>query len=42
MNTNILQGDAVKALKNGEVDILIHCCNAQGVMGSGIAKQIPL
>ena len=35
-----VKGDAVKALKNGEINYLIHCCNAQGVMGSGIAKQI--
>lgn len=35
-----IKGDAVEALKNGDVDYLIHCCNAQGVMGSGIAKQI--
>lgn len=35
-----LKGDVVKALQNGEVNCLMHCCNAQGVMGSGIALQI--
>ena len=34
------QGNAVDALIAGNVDFLIHCCNAQGVMGSGIAKEI--
>jgi O-acetyl-ADP-ribose deacetylase (regulator of RNase III) len=34
------QGDVVQAFENGEVDVLIHQCNAQGVMGSGIARQI--
>lgn len=33
-------GDVVEAFLNGEVDVLIHQCNAQGVMGSGIAKQV--
>ena len=40
MSIKYVKGDAVEALKNGEVDFLVHCCNAQGVMGSGIAKQI--
>ena len=35
-----VKGDAVKALVNNDVDYLMHCCNAQGVMGSGIALQI--
>jgi len=35
-----VRGDAVKALQNKEVDFLMHCCNAKGVMGGGIAKQI--
>lgn len=34
------KGNAVDALIHGEVDVLMHCCNAQGVMGSGIAKEI--
>jgi len=35
-----LDGDAVVALKNKEIDFLMHCCNAQGIMGGGIAAQI--
>lgn len=35
-----LEGDVIEALKNKEIDVLMHCCNAQGVMGSGIAKSI--
>ena len=34
------KGDVLEAFKNGEVDIVIHQTNCQGVMGSGIAKQI--
>jgi len=37
---NIVVGDAVKALKDGDVDVLLHVTNDQGVMGSGIALQI--
>lgn len=33
-------GNVVDALLNGEVDFIAHCCNSQGVMGSGIAKEI--
>lgn len=33
-------GNVVDALINGEVDFIMHCCNAQGVMGSGVAKEI--
>lgn len=33
-------GNVVDALLNDEVDFIAHCCNAQGVMGSGIAKEI--
>lgn len=33
-------GNVVDALLNGEVDFVAHCCNAQGVMGSGVAKEI--
>lgn len=35
-----IKGDAVKALKDGDISILIHQVNCQGVMGSGIAGQI--
>lgn len=34
------QGNVVDALINGDVDYIAHCCNAQGVMGSGVAKEI--
>jgi O-acetyl-ADP-ribose deacetylase (regulator of RNase III) len=34
------QGDVVQALLDGEVTMLIHQTNCQGVMGSGIARQI--
>ena len=33
-------GNVVDALLNDEVGFIAHCCNAQGVMGSGIAKEI--
>ena len=33
-------GNVVDALLDGEVDFIAHCCNAQGVMGSGVAKEI--
>lgn len=35
-----VKGDAVQALIDGEVNALFHCCNCQGKMNSGIAKQI--
>lgn len=35
-----IKGDVIKALKDDKVDYLLHCCNAQGVMGSGIARQV--
>jgi O-acetyl-ADP-ribose deacetylase (regulator of RNase III) len=34
------KGNAVSALINGEIDILLHVCNNKGVMGSGIALEI--
>jgi O-acetyl-ADP-ribose deacetylase (regulator of RNase III) len=40
MTIQIVKGDAVKALKNKEINYLLHCVNCQGVMGSGIALQI--
>lgn len=41
MNRTIYKvGDAVEAYKTKEINALLHCCNAQGVMNSGIAKQI--
>lgn len=35
-----VKGDAVKALLSNDVDLLMHVCNCQGSMGSGIAWQI--
>ena len=35
-----IKGDLIEAFKNGEVDVIVHQANCQGVMGSGIAKQI--
>lgn len=41
MNRTIYKvGDAVEAYKTKEINVLLHCCNGQGVMNSGIAKQI--
>jgi O-acetyl-ADP-ribose deacetylase (regulator of RNase III) len=34
------KGDVLDALEASEVDVVIHQTNCQGVMGSGIAKQI--
>lgn len=33
-------GNAVSALIDGEIDVLLHVCNNKGVMGSGIALEI--
>ena len=40
MSIKHVEGDAVKALLNKEIDFLVHCCNNKGVMGSGIARHI--
>lgn len=40
MSIKYVKGDAVQALKNGDVDYLLHCCNCQNNFGSGIAKTI--
>ena len=40
MAITYVKGDLLQALKNEDVDFIIHCCNSKGVMGSGIAKQI--
>lgn len=43
MNSKIVgyyRGDVVAQLFYGNVDCIMHVCNDQGVMGSGIAKQI--
>jgi len=34
------QGDVIKALENGEINLLPHGCNCRKVMGSGIAKSL--
>jgi len=36
----VVRGDAVAALKRGEINVLAHQVNLQGAMGAGIAKQI--
>lgn len=33
-------GDIFKLAEQGEFDVIVHGCNAQGVMGSGIAKTV--
>lgn len=40
MTIHYKDGDAFAGLNAGEVNHLIHCCNAQGVMGSGFAKSV--
>jgi O-acetyl-ADP-ribose deacetylase (regulator of RNase III) len=35
-----ISGDAIEVFKNSKSAVLIHQVNCQGVMGSGIAKQI--
>jgi hypothetical protein len=35
-----VQGNLVSAYLEGEVDMMLHVTNAQGVMGSGIAKEV--
>ena len=34
------KGNAVSALIDGDIDVLLHVCNNKGVMGSGIALEI--
>lgn len=40
MGIKYVKGDAVKALQEGQINFLVHGVNCQGVMASGIAKQI--
>lgn len=40
MTITYKQGNAVDALINGEINVLLHVCNNKGVMGSGIALEI--
>lgn len=39
-NIKIINGDAITALLNGEIDFLVHQSNSVGGFGSGIAGQI--
>lgn len=36
----VREGCVVEALLQGEVDVVLHVCNCQGVMGSGVAKVV--
>ena len=40
MTVKIVVGDLLEAFDKGEVDVMGHVVNCQGVMGSGIAKSI--
>lgn len=40
MVINIKQGDLIDLFKNGEFDIIGHCCNCIGIMGAGIARSL--
>ena len=40
MTIQIIQGDLLEAFDKGEVDVIGHVVNCQGVMGSGIARSI--
>lgn len=40
MSVTYKKGNAVSALIDGEIDVLLHVCNNKGVMGSGIALEI--
>lgn len=40
MPIKFVKGNAVSALIDGDIDVLLHVCNNKGVMGSGIALEI--
>lgn len=40
MAIEIINGDLLDAFEAGEVNVIAHCCNAQKVMGSGLALQV--
>lgn len=40
MSIKYVKGDVIKAFKAGDINIFAHGVNCQGVMGSGIAKQV--
>lgn len=35
-----IKGDLLDIYDKGSLDVIAHCCNNQGVMGSGIALQV--
>jgi len=39
-NIKQVQGDLLDYFERGECEVIAHCCNCQGVMGSGIALTI--
>ena len=36
----LVKKNIFKALQSGDIEYMIHCCNAQRTMGSGIAKTV--
>jgi len=40
MNIKTTKGDLLEFYNDSDCDVIAHCCNCQGVMGSGIALQI--
>lgn len=40
MTIEIIDGDLIEAFDKGEVNVIGHVVNCQGVMGSGIAKSL--
>lgn len=40
MAVEIIEGCLFEGFENNEFNILIHCVNAQGVMGSGVAAEV--
>lgn len=40
MTIEVVKGDLLDAFDRGDVNVIGHCCNAQGKMNSGIAKSI--
>lgn len=37
---NVIKGDLIELLLNGEFNVIVHGCNCFCTMGAGIAKQI--
>jgi O-acetyl-ADP-ribose deacetylase (regulator of RNase III) len=40
MNMRFVIGDLLDHFEAGDVDAIVHVCNCQGVMGSGLALQV--